>query len=77
MTWLTRFHTRPRPPIIEASRDRRHGCFSKGGPSATPEETADASLMFGAAVAVCLRFLVRAVHVLATDFPLNDGGLFI
>lgn len=64
MTWLTRFHTRSRSTSVETACDRLHEWVPTGADRPRrPEETADVSLMFGAAVAVCLGFLVRAIHV--------------
>lgn len=76
MTWLTRFHTPSRSTLVETTRDRLHRWFPNGTDRLDHPEETDVSLRLGALAAVCLGFLVRAIHVLPTDFPLNDGGLF-
>src|SRR3712207_5928309 len=47
------------------------------GTSILPEQQTFARLLLLAVGgAILLGFVVRGAHVLATDFPLNDGGLF-
>ena len=42
----------------------------------TPSEQSHQLVMGWSALALLMGFVVRAIHIVSADFPLNDGGLF-